>query len=103
MAFMGICMHKILRIVYGMLKHNMPFNPQIDIANRQRSAQTKSDRTVEATDRRFQDYDAEAPVSMRQRKKRLERDRSNSVADTKSGITAPVPLGNIIADILPQL
>ncbi len=103
MAIMGICMHKILRIVYGMLKHNMPFNPQIDIANRQRSAQTKSDRTVEATDRRFQDYDAEAPVSMRQRKKRLERDRSNSVADTKSGITAPVPLGNIIADILPQL
>jgi hypothetical protein len=103
MAIMGICMHKILRIVYGMLKHNKPFNPQIDIANRQRSAQTKKDRTVEATDRRFQDYDAEAPVSMRQRKKRLEEDRSNSVADTKSGITAPVPLGNIITDILPQL
>ena len=103
MAIMGICMHKILRIVYGMLKHNMPFNPQIDIANRQRSARTKNDRTVKETDRRFQDYDAEAPVSMRQRKKRLEEDRSNSVADTKSGITAPVPLGNIIADILPQL
>jgi transposase len=33
MAAMGICMHKILRIIYGMLKHNKPFNPQIDIAD----------------------------------------------------------------------
>jgi len=41
MAAIGICMHKILRILYGMLKHNKPFNPQIDIANRQRSAWIK--------------------------------------------------------------
>jgi transposase len=103
MAIMGICMHKILRIIYGMLKHNKRFNPQIDIANRQRNARNKNNGTVKATDRRFQDFDAKAPVTRRQRKKRLERKRSNSVADTKSGITAPVPLGNIIADILPQL
>jgi len=103
MAALGICMHKILRIVYGMLKHNKPFDPQIDIANRQRNTRTENDKTVKVTDRRFQGYDAGAPVSMRQRKKRLERERSNSVADTKSGITAPVPLGNIITDILPQL
>ena len=41
MAAMGICMHKILRIIYGMLKHNKPFDPRIDIANRQLSAQAK--------------------------------------------------------------
>ena len=92
MAAIGVCMHKILRIVYGMLKHNKPFNPQIDIANRQRSARTKNERSAKETYRRFQDYDTKAPVTGRQRKKRLERERSHSVADTKSGITAPVPL-----------
>ena len=92
MAALGVCMHKILRIVYGMLKHNKPFNPQIDIANRQRSARTKNGRPAKETYRRFQDYDTKAPVTGRQRKKRLERERSHSVADTKSGITAPVPL-----------
>lgn len=92
MAAIGVCMHKILRIFYGMLKHNKPFNPQIDIANRQRSARTKNDRPAKGTHRRFQDYDTKAPVTGRQRKKRLERERSHSVADTKSGITSPVPL-----------
>ena len=103
MAVMGICMHKILRIIYGMLKHNQPFNPQIDIANRKRNVRPKTDRAVKATDRRFQDYETNAPVTRRQRKKRLERVRSNSVADTKFGITEPVPLANIIADLLPKL
>ena len=92
MAAMGVCMHKILRIVYGMLKHNKPFNPQIDIANRQRSTRTKNGRPAKETYRRFQDYDTKAPVTGRQRKKRLERERSHSAASTKSGITAPVPL-----------
>lgn len=92
MAALGVCMHKILRIVYGMLKHNKAFNPQIDIANRKGSVRTKNGRPAKETYRRFQDYDTKAPVTGRQRKKRLERERSHSVADTKSGITAPVPL-----------
>ena len=103
MAAMGICMHKILRIIYGMLKHNKPFDPQIDIANRQRSAQSKKAAPRKNASRRFQAYDTKAPVSRRQKKKRLERDRSHSVPNTKSGITAPVPVGNIIANILPEL
>jgi len=103
MSSMGVCMHKILRIIYGMLKHNKPFNPHIDIANRLRSVKMKNDTPEENSNRRFQDYDQKAPVSRRQRKKRLERERSHSVLDTKSGITAPVPLADIIADILPQL
>jgi transposase len=103
MAAMGICMHKILRIIYGMLKHNKPFDPRIDIANRQLSAQAKEAVPKKNTSRRFQEYDTKAPVSRRQKKKRLERGRSHSVPDTKSGITAPVPLRNIIANILPEL
>ena len=103
MAAMGICMHKILRIIYGMLKHNKPFNPHIDIANRIRSVQMKGDKLTDNTSRRFQGYDQKAPVSRRQRKKRLERERSHNVCDIKSGITAPVPLADIIADIFPHL
>ena len=103
MAAMGVCMHKILRIIYGMLKNNKPFDPHIDIANRLRSVRLKNDIPAKNTNRRFQDYDQKAPVSRRQRKKRLERERSHSVSDTKVGITAPVPVANIIANILPQL
>lgn len=102
-AAMGICMHKILRILYGMLKHNRSFNPHIDLANRLRSIPMKDDQVMDKTSRRLQDYDSTAPVSRRQRKKRLERERSHNVSDTMSGITAPAPLADIIADILPQL
>jgi hypothetical protein len=103
MAIIGICMHKILRIIYGMLKHNKPFGPKIDLTNQQRSKRAEKSKDRKETSRRFQDYDAKAPISNRQTKKRLERKRSHSVSDTKSGITTPVPLGNILADILPQL
>ena len=103
MAAMGVCMHKILRILYGMLKNNKAFNPHIDIANRLRSVRLKNDMPADNTNRRFQDYDQKAPVSRRQQKKRLERERSHSVRDTTVGITAPVPLAAIIANILPEL
>ncbi|MCK7527849.1 MAG: hypothetical protein MZV64_64680 [Ignavibacteriales bacterium] len=36
MAALGAVMYKILRIVYGMLKNNKPFDPEIDRANRAR-------------------------------------------------------------------
>ena len=100
---MGVCMHKILRILYGMLKHNQPFNPHIDLANRLRSVPIENKEPIDKISRRLQDYDQAAPVSRRQRKKRLERERSHNVSDTMSGITAPAPLADIIADILPQL
>lgn len=103
MAAMGICMHKILRIIYGMLKHNKPFDPHIDIANRLRHVQTKKAAPRKNVSRRFQAYDTKAPVSRRQKQKRLEQGKSHSVNSTKSGITAPVPVGDIIANILPKL
>ena len=37
MAAIGICMHKIVRIIYGMLKNNTAFDPNIDKANTRRS------------------------------------------------------------------
>ena len=91
MAALGICMHKILRIVYGMLKHNKPFDPQIDVANQQRCARVENAEGEKGTHRRFQTYDADAPISRRQRKKRSERERPHSVDDAKFGVTTPVP------------
>jgi hypothetical protein len=103
MAAMGILMHKILRIIYGMLKNNKPFDPRIDIANRHRSMPGKKAAKAKNPNRRFQDYDSKAPISRRQKIKRLEQDGSHSVNDTKPGITEPVPVGDIIANMLPEL
>ena len=44
MTAIGLCMHKILRIVYGMLKNNTPFNPEIDLKNRDRKNRKKKGR-----------------------------------------------------------
>jgi len=93
----------VQRILYGMLKHNKPFDPIIDIRNRQRNVPTKDDTPAKDTNRRFQDYNPKAPVSRRQRKQRLERERPHNEGNIKSGVTAPVPLADIIAGILPQL
>jgi len=101
MDAIGICMHKILRIIYGMLKNNTAFDAKIDAANRQRSLPNITARPKKDKNRRFQDYDEKAPVSRRQRKKRSERERPQSITtDTKSGITSPVPIGDIIAKVL---
>ena len=90
MAAIGICMHKILRIIYGMLKHQKPFDPQVDINNRQRATDEAVDRSMDKN-RRFQDFDPQAPISRRQNKKRLERKEPQCVGNTKCGVIAPVP------------
>jgi len=103
MAAIGICMHKILRIIYGMLKNNTVFDPEIDNANRIRLMAAKTAAPKKDKNRRFQQYDISAPISRRQRKKRLEREQSQSVNNTECGISAPVPMATIIADILAKL
>jgi len=103
MDAIGICMHKILRIVFGMLKNSTAFDPKIDRANRLRMISTKPIDPKKDKDRRFQGYDPKAPISRRQNKKRLEREQSQSVNNTKSGIRAPVPIANIISDMLLKL
>jgi hypothetical protein len=90
MAAIGLCMHKILRIIYGMLKHNRPFDPQVDQQNTKTTRKRWNKRRV-AINRRYQEYDPKAPISRRQRAKRMEREQSHSVHDTKRGIKTPVP------------
>jgi len=90
MAALGLCMHKILRIIYGMLKHNRPYDPQIDLNNRAKVSQEEKTAAIDKN-RRYQDLDSKAPVSRRQRKNRMEKKPSHSDNLTKCGIMAPSP------------
>jgi hypothetical protein len=78
MAALGAVMYKILRIIYGMLKNNKPFDPEIDRANRAKhnsvDIHTKPDYT-----RRYQPRDIKAPISRRQIRKRKEQEKSQNL------------------------
>ncbi len=87
MAAIGYCMHKILRIIYGMLKNNTAFDPAIDEKNREKHANRKN--SSKDKNRRIQNYDAKAPVSRRQSIKRKERNPSQGDGITVNGIEAP--------------
>lgn len=78
LSAMGILMHKVLRIVYGMLKNKTEYSPRIDIENRMKFYQTKKrgkNMDVQKT-RRFQMQNNDAPISRRQYKKRREQEAS---------------------------
>lgn len=92
MAAIGLCMHKILRIIYGMLKHNKAFDPEIDRKNREKPSRPRTRVNRDKT-RRYQTFDSKAPISRRQTIKRRERKQSHSDNDTKHGINSvSVPL-----------
>ena len=93
MAAIGVIMHKILRIIYGMLKSNSAFDPQIDRRNRQRCQSENNNRSRPDKTRRYQPYDTSAPISGRQNKKRRERSESQSghLPQIKNGIIATIP------------
>ena len=93
MDAIGVCMHKILRVIYGMLKNRTPFDPQIDKANRQRAVGKAAD-LKEDKSRRYQGFDLEAPISRRQNKKRLERKEPHCGNDTTCGVIAPAPVSS---------
>jgi transposase len=90
MAAIGLCMHKILRVIYGMLKHDSAFDPKIDLKNRHKSAQQMNPRK-ENKIRRYQDYDANAPISRRHKMKRMEQSQSQSDNIAEYEILDPVP------------
>jgi transposase len=93
MAALGVCMHKILRIVYGMLKNQKAFDPEIDRKNSCKMLSIKKTRKSKKGDtkRRYQKQDNSAPVSRRQGVKRKERKESQSNNVTKNGIITPLP------------
>ncbi|GAF79208.1 unnamed protein product, partial [marine sediment metagenome] len=92
----GLCMHKILRILYGMLKHNKAFDPEIDRKNRQKKP-LRQRKVRQDKDRRYQDFDSKAPISRRQKMKRKERKQSQNVNNVECGISeASVPVTELV-------
>lgn len=69
---MGVVMHKILRIVYGMLKNNMPYNPEYDKSRQIKSIEREKYNMSQKVRRQVGEIDENAPVSKRQVKKRRE-------------------------------
>jgi len=85
LAAMGVCMHKALRIIYGMLKNNTAFDEAIDIKNQEKTS-GKKEIIKESKDRRYQKYDGNAPISRRQNKKRTAGDQPQNVNNIECGV-----------------
>ena len=83
---LGVCMHKILRIVFGMLKHQKEFDPAIDLRNRNRIRNTGIVAPASDKKRRYQENSDDAPVSRRQSIKRRKREQSQSLLEAECGI-----------------
>ena len=89
MAAIGIMMHKIFRIIYGMLKHGKKYDPSIDEANRNKTREkgedTDTDKAKQKTDknRRYQTHDQNAPISRRQAQKRKKLQLQNNSSSSE--------------------
>ena len=87
-AALGVCMHKILRIVYGILVHNAPFDPDTHRHHQERTAQHGAHNRTNVQRR---DYDQLAPISYRQNKKRKAQTLSQDEELVTRGIKQPGP------------
>ena len=65
----GIMMHKLLRVVYGMLKNRTRFDKSIDEKNQQKN-QNHNEQPITKTSRRYQKLNTDAPISRGNYKKR---------------------------------
>ncbi len=90
MAAIGLCMHKTLRMLYGMLKHGHRFDPEIDRKNqhRARQPQAQAEQRMLEKKRRYQDFDRQAPISQRQTQKRRQQKSSQSELVAEHGMVA---------------
>lgn len=87
MAAIGICMHKTLRMLYGLLKHRRPFDPAIEAQHRTRSASKKTGSGT-GRKRRYQSYDAAAPISDRAKKRRRQQKDSQGALGSVCGMSS---------------
>lgn len=67
---MGVIMHKILRIVYGMLKNNSPYDPEYDMKMQVRSIEKQKVNIKTEKKHRYESPNEDAPISKRQVNKR---------------------------------
>lgn len=110
---MGVVMHKLLRIIYGVLKNQTPYDPQVDRANRKRSKQArqayqekKAQKTSQHITMRqrfnsqLEDSTEQAPLSRRAYQKRKQEASQSSPLEEHAGSppvkkSKKVPMMNI--------
>jgi transposase len=90
MAAIGLCMHKIVRIIYGILKNNQAYDSLVDQKNREKKT-ARTTRKIKDTNRRYEMFDQQAPVSRRQNNKRKEWKQSQGDNITMCGIGVSIP------------
>jgi len=118
-AAIGVCMHKLLRIIYGMLRTHTDFDPKVDEQNHKNAHRPAATSHLQKK-RRFQQIDPMAPISKRQTKTRNEKGKipephKNDVLkcgviqdlpvekniisrhETKSNFHMPVPVASLVA------
>ena len=86
---LGVLMHKLIRIMYGILKSGTPFNPGIDQLNQidprsKEEAQEAESIVRDDPKRRFQSVSQDAPLSNRQRQKRKKDQESQAAIVAES-------------------
>ena len=69
-AALVVIMHKLLRIIWGVLSHQKAYNSDIDLKNQQAAKEVVPDKNETEKKRRMQDYDEQAPISRIETKKR---------------------------------
>lgn len=76
---MGVVMHKLLRIIYGVLKNKQPFSVEVDEKNQKRSMEKQKENELVLKEQkkikkqkkyRYQDLSTDAPISRRNEQKR---------------------------------
>ncbi len=91
-AAKGIIMHKLLRIIYGMLKTQTAFDPKVDEINQEKSlASVNQQLPLSTAVRRYQSVALNAPISRTNHKRRravLEHQTSSKDVNTVSSQTA---------------
>lgn len=89
----GVCMHKIVRIIYGMLRTNSMFDSAIDLKNQISQKNYMSKKRIDKS-RRFQQIDKDAPVSNRQNKNRKKKDeKPQRINNPENGVN---PIHNMV-------
>lgn len=95
MVAIGMLMHKILRIVFGMIKNKEKYNAEKDRANSEKMLDKNTPVPVSKKLRRYQNLDLTAPISRRQMKKRKEQEMSQNPKKDESN-TGSVPRSSTI-------
>lgn len=85
-AALGVLMHKLLRVVYGLLKTGSVYDPQIDKANQEKKPAVEGQPKPAKPDpaRRFQPESLDAPISRRQSNKRKKSHEPQAAVNAES-------------------